>query len=41
MKGPGDSLSETQKAWIDTLAGFGLSVEVCHVQVWTGDDMLL
>ncbi|KAI7848629.1 VRR-NUC domain-containing protein [Circinella umbellata] len=41
VKGPGDSLSETQKAWIDTLAGFGLNVEVCHVQVWTGDDMLL
>ncbi|KAI9494936.1 VRR-NUC domain-containing protein [Zychaea mexicana] len=41
VKGPGDKLSETQKAWIDTLAGFNLAVEVCYVKIWKGEDVLL
>lgn len=41
VKGPGDTLSETQKMWIETLAGFNIQVEVCHVKVWRGDDVLL
>jgi Fanconi-associated nuclease 1 len=41
VKGPGDTLSETQKLWIETLTGFNIQVEVCHVKVWKGDDILL
>ncbi|KAI8883044.1 hypothetical protein K501DRAFT_219991 [Backusella circina FSU 941] len=33
VKGPGDRLSDTQKLWIETLSGFGIQVEVCHVKV--------
>lgn len=31
VKGPGDSLSETQKVWIDVLLSAGVEVEVCRV----------
>lgn len=31
VKGPGDSLSHRQRAWIDRLVGWGVSVCVCHV----------
>ncbi|KAI8996762.1 VRR-NUC domain-containing protein [Pilobolus umbonatus] len=41
VKGPGDILSPTQKLWIETLSGLGIPVEVCHVKVWKGDDILL
>ncbi|KAI8146544.1 VRR-NUC domain-containing protein [Fennellomyces sp. T-0311] len=41
VKGPGDKLSETQKAWVDTLSGLGLDVEVCYVKIWKGEDVLL
>jgi Fanconi-associated nuclease 1 len=41
VKGPGDTLSETQKLWIDTLTGFDIQVEVCYVKVWTGEDIFL
>ncbi|ORY23374.1 hypothetical protein BCR39DRAFT_583419 [Naematelia encephala] len=32
VKGPGDSLSETQKIWIDVLLSAGIQVEVCRVR---------
>ncbi|OCF54335.1 fanconi-associated nuclease 1 [Kwoniella mangroviensis CBS 10435] len=32
VKGPGDSLSETQKVWIDVLLSSGIPVEVCRVK---------
>ncbi|KAK4689481.1 fanconi-associated nuclease 1, partial [Tremellales sp. Uapishka_1] len=32
VKGPGDSLSETQKVWIDVLLSAGVPVEVCRVK---------
>ncbi|KAK8866168.1 hypothetical protein IAR55_001319 [Kwoniella newhampshirensis] len=32
VKGPGDSLSETQKVWIDVLLSAGIKVEVCKVK---------
>jgi len=32
VKGPGDSLSETQKVWIDVLLSAGIQVEVCKVK---------
>lgn len=32
VKGPGDSLSETQKVWIDVLLSAGIPVEVCKVK---------
>lgn len=32
VKGPGDSLSETQKVWIDVLLSAGVPVEVCKVK---------
>ncbi|WVQ97668.1 hypothetical protein IAU59_004782 [Kwoniella sp. CBS 9459] len=32
VKGPGDSLSETQKVWIDVLLSSGIQVEVCRVK---------
>lgn len=32
VKGPGDSLSETQKIWIDVLLSAGVPVEVCRVK---------
>ncbi|KIR25350.1 fanconi-associated nuclease 1 [Cryptococcus deuterogattii LA55] len=32
VKGPGDSLSETQKIWIDVLLSTGIQVEVCRVK---------
>lgn len=31
VKGPGDSLSSTQKVWIDVLLSAGIDVEVCKV----------
>ncbi|KAH9901518.1 VRR-NUC domain-containing protein [Cubamyces lactineus] len=31
VKGPGDSLQENQKVWIDVLLQAGMPVEVCHV----------
>ena len=31
VKGPGDSLSAAQSAWIDVLLDAGADVEVCHV----------
>lgn len=41
VKGPNDKLSKTQHEWIEALAGFGIPVEVCHVQVWKGEDVFL
>ncbi|GAB5587815.1 hypothetical protein Unana1_02715 [Umbelopsis nana] len=41
IKGPGDTLSETQKVWIDLLINAGVEVELCHVKVWDGEDELL
>ncbi|KAG1207403.1 hypothetical protein G6F68_007571 [Rhizopus microsporus] len=41
VKGPGDTLSETQKLWIDTLASVGIQVEVCFVKLWKGKDVFL
>ncbi|CAK9784633.1 hypothetical protein CC85DRAFT_325949 [Cutaneotrichosporon oleaginosum] len=32
VKGPGDSLSDTQKIWIDVLLSAGVPVEVCRVK---------
>ncbi|KAG8916910.1 hypothetical protein FRC02_003470 [Tulasnella sp. 418] len=32
VKGPGDSLQENQKLWIDVLVGCGATVEVCRVE---------
>jgi len=32
VKGKGDSLSETQKVWIDVLLSAGIQVEVCKVK---------
>ncbi|KAF8337884.1 VRR-NUC domain-containing protein [Cantharellus anzutake] len=32
VKGPGDTLMENQKVWIDVLMQAGASVEVCHVE---------
>ncbi|OCH92080.1 hypothetical protein OBBRIDRAFT_886490 [Obba rivulosa] len=32
VKGPGDSLQENQKVWIDVLCQAGIPVEVCHVR---------
>ncbi|KAH9951864.1 VRR-NUC domain-containing protein [Amylocystis lapponica] len=32
VKGPGDSLQENQKVWIDVLVRAGVNVEVCHVE---------
>ncbi|THG99844.1 hypothetical protein EW026_g2590 [Hermanssonia centrifuga] len=31
VKGPGDSLQENQKVWIDVLLQAGIQVEICHV----------
>ena len=31
VKGPGDTLSSTQKVWIDVLLSAGIDVEVCRV----------
>ena len=31
VKGPGDTLQENQKVWIDVLLQAGISTEVCHV----------
>ncbi|KAJ1967056.1 hypothetical protein IWQ62_002091 [Dispira parvispora] len=33
VKGPGDTLSETQRIWIDTLMTLGVDVEVCRVEL--------
>jgi hypothetical protein len=33
VKGPGDSLSDQQVAWIDRLVRLGATVEVCHVAI--------
>ncbi|KAJ1981293.1 hypothetical protein H4R34_002130 [Dimargaris verticillata] len=33
VKGPGDTLSETQRTWIDIFTNLGIAVEVCHVKV--------
>lgn len=41
VKGPGDTLSETQKLWIDTLTTVGIQVEVCFVKLWKGEDVFL
>lgn len=41
VKGPRDKLSKTQQVWIETLTGFGIQVEVCHVQIWKGEDIFL
>ncbi|KAG2204394.1 hypothetical protein INT46_006946 [Mucor plumbeus] len=41
VKGPKDKLSKTQQVWIETLTGFGVQVEVCHVQIWKGEDIFL
>ncbi|ORX54373.1 hypothetical protein DM01DRAFT_348229 [Hesseltinella vesiculosa] len=41
VKGPSDTLSETQKLWLHTLSNMGIPVEVCHVKVWKEDDILL
>ncbi|KAL7334981.1 hypothetical protein PS15p_200529 [Mucor circinelloides] len=41
VKGPKDKLSKTQQVWIETLTGFGIDVEVCHVQIWKGEDIFL
>ncbi|KAI7901977.1 VRR-NUC domain-containing protein [Cokeromyces recurvatus] len=41
VKGPKDVLSKTQKIWIETLTGFGIQVEVCHVKIWNGEDVFL
>jgi Fanconi-associated nuclease 1 len=41
VKGPKDILSKTQKVWIEALTGFGISVEVCYVKVWRGEDIFL
>ncbi|KAG2210228.1 hypothetical protein INT47_003213 [Mucor saturninus] len=41
VKGPGDTLSETQKMWIETLTGFSIQVEVCYVKEWKGEDIFL
>ncbi|KAI8384136.1 hypothetical protein BD560DRAFT_431379 [Blakeslea trispora] len=41
VKGPKDVLSKTQKVWIETLTSVGIQVEVCHVQVWRGEDIFL
>lgn len=41
VKGPRDKLSKTQQVWIETLTGLGIPVEVCHVQVWKGEDIFL
>ena len=40
VKGPGDSLSETQKVWIDVLLGAGIDVEVCKVMTHEDKDAL-
>lgn len=32
VKGPGDRLSTKQLVWLSRLAGWGCSVEVCHVK---------
>ncbi|KAI8066909.1 hypothetical protein BC940DRAFT_239533 [Gongronella butleri] len=40
IKGPSDTLSETQKMWLHTLSNIGIPVEVCHVAVWKGEDVL-
>ncbi len=32
VKGPGDRLSTKQVVWLSRLAGWGCSVEVCHVK---------
>ncbi|KAI9487205.1 MAG: hypothetical protein EXX96DRAFT_605196 [Benjaminiella poitrasii] len=41
VKGPKDTLSKTQKIWIEALIGFGIQVEVCHVKVWNGENIFL
>ncbi|CEP13314.1 hypothetical protein [Parasitella parasitica] len=41
VKGPRDKLSKTQQIWLEALSGFGLQAEVCHVQVWKGEDVFL
>ncbi|KAJ1981969.1 hypothetical protein H4R35_000506 [Dimargaris xerosporica] len=33
VKGPGDTLSETQRTWINIFTTLGIAVEVCHVTV--------
>ncbi|KAJ1653903.1 hypothetical protein IWQ61_006071 [Dispira simplex] len=33
VKGPGDTLSETQRIWIDTLMALGVEVELCRVEL--------
>lgn len=38
VKGPGDTLSETQKVWIDVLLGAGVGVEVCRVMTHEDKD---
>lgn len=37
VKGPGDSLSDTQKIWIDVLLSAGVPVEVCRVKAKEDD----
>ena len=32
VKGPGDTLSDRQRAWIDQLLRSGANVDVCHVK---------
>jgi Fanconi-associated nuclease 1 len=32
VKGPGDSLSDSQRAWIDKLEAAGADIFVCHVK---------
>ncbi|TYJ52262.1 hypothetical protein B9479_007136 [Cryptococcus floricola] len=41
VKGPGDSLSETQKIWIDVLLSLGIQVEVCRVKAIAATDAQL
>ncbi|RXK39730.1 hypothetical protein M231_02923 [Tremella mesenterica] len=41
VKGPGDSLSETQKIWIDVLLSAGVAVEVCRVKELEAPDQSL
>lgn len=38
VKGPGDTLSETQKVWIDVLLGANVATELCKVM--TTDDKM-
>ncbi|KAI8643784.1 VRR-NUC domain-containing protein [Parasitella parasitica] len=41
VKGPRDKLSKTQRVWLEALSGFRIQVEVCHVEIWKGEDIFL